>query len=141
MRQISCQLFCHRRIYADSRRHRQRRPLVMEGSESNSGMARNRQTKHGTDCMSGQKGQTRSERLAAQILFHESFVDFDPSHPLGGKDGGKDAIATKEGMRFAMAVYFPRGQQTLNAIRSEVRRRSRRVRYGLRTHDGRTRGH
>jgi hypothetical protein len=89
----------------------------MEGSESNSGMARNRQTKHGTDCMSGQKGQTRSERLAAQILFHESFVDFDPSHPLGGKDGGKDAIATKEGMRFAMAVYFPRGQQTLNAIR------------------------
>jgi hypothetical protein len=74
-------------------------------------------TKHGTDCMSGQKGQTRSERLAAQILFHESFVDFDPSHPLGGKDGGKDAIATKEGMRFAMAVYFPRGQQTLNAIR------------------------
>ena len=74
-------------------------------------------TKHGTDCMSGQKGQTRSERLAAQILFHESFVDFDPSHPLGGKDGGKAAIATKEGMRFAMAVYFPRGQQTLNAIR------------------------
>ena len=25
MRQISCQLFCHRRIYADSRRHRQKR--------------------------------------------------------------------------------------------------------------------
>jgi hypothetical protein len=24
MRQISCQLFCHRRIYADSRRHRHR---------------------------------------------------------------------------------------------------------------------
>ena len=53
------------------------------------------------------KGQTPSERLAAQILLHEGFSDFDPSHPLGGKDGGKDAIATKEGMRFAMAVYFP----------------------------------
>ena len=88
----------------------------MEGSESNSGMARNCQTKHGTDCMSGQKGQTRSERLA-QRFFPRKLRGFRPDHPLGGKDGGKDAIATKEGMRFAMAVYFPRGQQTLNAIR------------------------
>jgi hypothetical protein len=65
------------------------------------------------------KGQTPSERLAAQILLHEGFSDFDPSHPLGGKDGGKDAIATKEGMRFAMAVYFPRGQQPLNTIKAK----------------------
>ncbi len=37
------------------------------------------------------KGQTPSERLAAQILIHEGLIDLDPSHPLGGKDGGKDA--------------------------------------------------
>ena len=80
-------------------------------------MARNRHDETWHRLHERTKGQTRSERLAAQILFHERFVDFDPSHPLGGKDGGKDAIATKEGMRFAMAVYFPRGQQTLNAIR------------------------
>jgi hypothetical protein len=65
------------------------------------------------------KGQTPSERLAAQILIHQGFADLDPSHPLGGKDGGKDAIATKEGKRFAMAVYFPRGQQAFNAIKTK----------------------
>ncbi|WP_157033869.1 hypothetical protein [Belnapia moabensis] len=52
------------------------------------------------------KGQAPSERLAAQILAHEGFTDLDPSHPLGGKDGGKDAMATKNGVQFAMAVYF-----------------------------------
>jgi hypothetical protein len=65
------------------------------------------------------KGQTPSERLAAQILIHEGFSDLDPSHPLGGKDGGKDAIASKEGMRFAMAVYFPRGQQIFKDIKAK----------------------
>ncbi len=62
------------------------------------------------------KGQTPSERLAAQILVNEGFADVDPSHPLGGRDGGKDATAKKDGKRFAMAVYFPRGQQTLGKI-------------------------
>lgn len=62
------------------------------------------------------KGQTPSERLAAQVLIHEGFSGLDPSHPLGGKDGGKDAIASKDGMRFAMAVHFPRGKQTFKAI-------------------------
>ena len=64
-------------------------------------------------------GQTPSERLAAQILDHEGFRDIDPSHPLGGKDGGKDAIANKDGIRFAMAVHFPRGQQTFNSIKGK----------------------
>ena len=34
------------------------------------------------------KGQAASERLAALILEQEGFRDIDPSHPLGGKDGG-----------------------------------------------------
>ncbi len=62
------------------------------------------------------KGQTQSERLAAQILIHEGFQNLDPGHPLGGRDGGKDAIAYRDGVRFVMAVYFPRGQQTSKDI-------------------------
>jgi hypothetical protein len=65
------------------------------------------------------KGQAPSERLAAQILIYEGFSNFDPSHPLGGKDGGKDAIADKGNMRFAMGAYFPRGQQTFKAIKKK----------------------
>lgn len=65
------------------------------------------------------KGQAPSERLAAQILIHEGFSNFDPSHPLGGKDGGKDAMASKENMRFAMAAYFPRGQQSFKDIKKK----------------------
>ena len=38
------------------------------------------------------KGQATSERLAALILEQEGFRDIDPSHPLGGKDGGKDML-------------------------------------------------
>jgi hypothetical protein len=65
-------------------------------------------------------GQGPSERLAAQLLLAEGYMDIDPSHPLGGRDGGKDALATKDGKKWAMAVYFPRGQQTLNAIKKKL---------------------
>jgi hypothetical protein len=65
------------------------------------------------------KGQAPSERIAAQILMRDGFSDLDPSHPLGGRDGGKDAFATKGGVRFAMAVYFPRGAQTFKTIRTK----------------------
>lgn len=56
-------------------------------------------------------GQAPSERLAAQILISQGFNDLDPSHPLGGPDGGKDAVCYKNGQKWLMAVYFPRGQQ------------------------------
>jgi len=59
--------------------------------------------------------------MAAQILLHEGFSGLDPSHPLGGKDGGKDALAVHNGLRFAMAAYFPRGQQSLTAITAKFR--------------------
>src|SRR4051794_24721705 len=65
-------------------------------------------------------GQARSERLAAQILLSEGFTGLDPSHPLGGPDGGKDAIANKDGKKWVMAVYFPRGQADLRAIKQKV---------------------
>ena len=65
------------------------------------------------------KGQAQSERLAGQVLVEEGFVDFDPSHPLGGRDGGKDATASKGGIRFTMAAYFPRGQKDLKEIKDK----------------------
>lgn len=65
--------------------------------------------------------QAASERLAYQVLAHAGYSDIDPSHPLGGKDGGKDATAVKDGKRFVMAVYFPRGQQALTEIKKKFR--------------------
>ena len=61
-------------------------------------------------------GQTSSERLAAQVLLSEGFEALDPSHPLGGRDGGRDATCTRHGKKWVMAVYFPRGQQNIRNI-------------------------
>lgn len=65
------------------------------------------------------RGQTPSERLAAQLLLDEGFTDLDPSHPLGGPDGGKDAVACRGGRTWVMAVYFPRDQQPFADIRKK----------------------
>lgn len=67
------------------------------------------------------KGQAASERLAALILQQEGFRDIDPSHPLGGKDGGKDMLCEFNGFRWIGAVYFPRGQQNFSAIKKKYR--------------------
>lgn len=64
-------------------------------------------------------GQAPSERLAAQILLHEDYRDLDPSHPLGGKDGTKDAVCKKNGQQWLMAVYLPRGQQNFDDIKKK----------------------
>jgi hypothetical protein len=63
--------------------------------------------------------QAPSERLAAQILSHDGFTGIDPSHPLGGKDGGKDAVCWKNGQKWIMAVHFPRGQKSFRAIKKK----------------------
>jgi tetratricopeptide (TPR) repeat protein len=65
-------------------------------------------------------GQPPSERLAAQILYDQQFTDVDPSHPLGGRDGGKDALCIKGKKRWVMAVYFPRGQHSFKAIKEKL---------------------
>ena len=66
-------------------------------------------------------GQAPSERLAAQVLIDEGFGGIDPSHPLGGKDGGKDALCSKQGEKWIMAVYFPRGKKDFAEIRAKFR--------------------
>lgn len=67
------------------------------------------------------KGQAASERLAALILEQEGFRDIDPSHPLGGKDGGKDMLCEFNGFKWIGAAYFPRGQQNFSAIKKKYR--------------------
>lgn len=64
-------------------------------------------------------GQAPSERLAAHVLTHERYTDLDPSHPLGGKDGGKDALCRRDGLLWLMAAYFPRGQQSFSDIQKK----------------------
>lgn len=65
--------------------------------------------------------QGPSERLVAQVLLSEGYTALDPSHPLGGKDGGKDAVCLKAGQRWVMGVYFPRGQQPFKDIQEKFR--------------------
>jgi len=64
-------------------------------------------------------GQTPSERLAAQILLSQGYEDLDPSHPLGGSDGRKDALCRKDNQKWIMAVYFPRGQKSFGDIKGK----------------------
>ena len=64
-------------------------------------------------------GQAASERLASQVLLSQGFESMDPSHPLGGPDGGKDAVCARDGKRWFMAVYFPNGKKTYAAIRKK----------------------
>lgn len=65
------------------------------------------------------KGQQESERLAARLLPFDGYEAIDPSHPLGGPDGGKDICCKKDGKDFVVAVYFPRGQKDFRDIRQK----------------------
>lgn len=66
------------------------------------------------------KGQASSERLAVTLLRSDGYQNIDPSHPLGGKDGGKDAlVTTNEDLKLIVAVYFPRGQQSFKEIKKK----------------------
>jgi hypothetical protein len=64
-------------------------------------------------------GSSPSERLAALILDHERYESIDPSHPLGGKDGGQDARCVYAAEPWIMAVYFPRGQKEFREIKDK----------------------
>ena len=65
------------------------------------------------------KGQADSERFAAGLLHYEGYKSIDPSHPLGGPDGGKDIKCKKDGRLHTAGVYFPRGQQTFSKIKTK----------------------
>jgi hypothetical protein len=64
-------------------------------------------------------GQAPSERLAAQLLIFDGYKDVEPTHPLGGPDGGTDISCTMDGLPCRAAVYFPRGQQRFKTIKDK----------------------
>lgn len=63
-----------------------------------------------------QHGRTASERFAAQLLNADKFKEVDPIHPLGGRDGRKDALCRKDGLLWAMAAFFSRDAQSKKQI-------------------------
>lgn len=66
-------------------------------------------------------GQGPSERLAALVLRDDGYGEVDPSHPLGGPDGGTDIKCTRDGLRCSAAVHFPRRQQDFTTIKNKFR--------------------
>lgn len=65
------------------------------------------------------KGQAPAERLASHILHSDGYESIDPSHPLGGRDGLKDMICTKNNIEWIGACYFPRGQQSFKEVKDK----------------------
>lgn len=61
-------------------------------------------------------GQTQAERLAADLLQVEGFCDIDPQCPLGGPDGRKDILCSRNGNPWLAAVYFPPTRQPFGDI-------------------------
>jgi fido (protein-threonine AMPylation protein) len=45
--------------------------------------------------------------MCLHLLSIEGFEDLDPQCPLGGPDGRKDILCTKNGWRYVAAAYFP----------------------------------
>ena len=52
-------------------------------------------------------GQTQAERLCAGLLNIDGYESVDPQSPLGGPDGLKDLICTRNNIRWIAACYFP----------------------------------
>jgi len=66
-------------------------------------------------------GQTKAERLCANILGLEGFSSVDPQCPLGGPDGTKDVLCEKNGWKYVGAVYFPTEQKDFKDIKSKFK--------------------
>ena len=64
-------------------------------------------------------GQTFAERLGALLLHLDGYEGIDPQCPLGGPDGSKDIICTKDGSRWVGAVYFPATKKTFAEIKAK----------------------
>lgn len=65
------------------------------------------------------KGSHSAERLAGHLLSSDGYDSLDPSHPLGGPDGLKDALCQKNGDKWIGAVYFPRGQKSFTKTKKK----------------------
>lgn len=67
------------------------------------------------------KNQKAAERMSAHILKSEAYHSVDPSHPLGGRDGGKDILCAKNSKKYVGAAYFPRGQKSFSDIQKKFK--------------------
>ncbi|MCU1250094.1 MAG: hypothetical protein JWQ49_3123 [Edaphobacter sp.] len=64
-------------------------------------------------------GQPQAERLVGALMHLEGFKSVDPQHPLGGPDGTKDILATRNGRTWLGAAYFPTTEKTFTAIKKK----------------------
>lgn len=65
------------------------------------------------------KGQAFSERMAAKILAVEDFEEIDPQSPMGGPDGTKDILCSKNGKDYVVGCYFASGQNSFVNIKEK----------------------
>lgn len=68
------------------------------------------------------RGQADAERLAGHLLALSGFESVDPSHPLGGRDGLRDARCGKDGKQWTAGFYFPRGQKSFSSIKNKFKK-------------------
>lgn len=57
-----------------------------------------------------------AEGLAAAVVAADGYEHVDPIHPRGGPDRKKDALLTRDGELWIMAVYFPYGDHDFAEI-------------------------
>jgi hypothetical protein len=62
----------------------------------------------------------KSERLAVQILLSDGYSNIEPSHPNGGPDSTKDAVAFRENKKWIMAVHFSIGSKPFKSILKKI---------------------
>lgn len=65
------------------------------------------------------EGQTKAERLCANLLDLDGFHSIDPQCPLGGPDGLKDIVCEKNGWKYIGAAYFPTTPQNFKSIKEK----------------------
>lgn len=66
-------------------------------------------------------GQTKSEMLAWQVIAADGYTRINPAHPHGGPDGRRDATCERNGQKWVMAAYFPRGEKTRATIEKKLK--------------------
>lgn len=52
-------------------------------------------------------------------MLNDEFLSVNPSHPLGGPDGIKDILCSKDGKKWVAGAYFPRGQKSFSDIKDK----------------------
>ena len=72
-----------------------------------------------TELKSWRYGTTQAERLCAAILQLQQFDEIDPQAPLGGPDGTKDILCTKNGIRYVAAAYFPTTEKSFPDLKKK----------------------